>query len=244
MSRSSRDRALCPLGLGTRSPRLDTADHHKTVALVLATHADCDGSIPERFTPSLRRLGREASLHHGTVGLHLGRLERDDWIDVVRPEVRGSRVINRYRLLARVVAQDDHSVVAEHDHSKPGVVVQADTSNPRTSSPKASPSTSAPSLRSVAGSPDGAPLSTTGKIKDQPCCTLRSRIDQNRGGWAQTDAEYDDERHYDQFMEFLGDDLDDETLRTVDGMVASGEKLIVIANTAHARMCGGRRVAT
>jgi hypothetical protein len=71
------------------------------------------------------------------------------------------------------------------------------------------------------------------------CCALRERIDANRGRWAEADLEFDYDEHYSGFRDFLGDP-DPDTERTILGMIESGEKLIVIANTAHARMCGWR----
>lgn len=102
----------------------------RLVMFVLADVAEVGtAEIPEKFTPSLTVLSRETGLGRSTVARHLDELERDGWVERLRPDVEAARLKGertRYRLLVPstavgpgVVPEGDQ-VVPERDQGSPG----------------------------------------------------------------------------------------------------------------------------
>ncbi|MFF3063018.1 helix-turn-helix domain-containing protein [Oerskovia sp. NPDC057915] len=63
----------------------------RLVALTLATSADPDMTIPERFSPSLTTLAERTGLSRSSVAKYLNTLEREGWVTRDRPTVAAAR---------------------------------------------------------------------------------------------------------------------------------------------------------
>lgn len=141
------------------------------LAFVLSTYMDTDGSLPERFTPSLARLTADMGLAPSsskTVMRATAELEEAGFLEVKRA-LRGSKRLNRYRATkpADGTSSAASAVVAQEPHvSAPSVVAQPPQATTTSGSGATLPSLSPSQILPIPALPDttmgAAPRATNG----------------------------------------------------------------------------------
>lgn len=210
----------------------DVTPMAKLLGLVLATYADPDGTIPERFTPGIARLCADTGASRNTVLAAMKVLEQSGLVAVARPENtrRGHRradigTVRRQRnAYALALPQTSTGSADEPVTGSAAAPVTGSVAAPQPS--RSSPSPSPGSDADASASPGDA---------DGP--------DTSWSSWARAHGLDPDTRDLDTVEAWIGDDLDldAQDLNALDAMLARGAHPHAVRNTARALTRGVAR---